>query len=413
MKKLLSVLIISAILCVSLAGVIPAYAADHSHPHIFDFVEAMLIDERLLIDDSVEAICNDHGIELIYAIIGEEDGEPDDFSETLFRILTEEEGYSTDMLVLTYSEFTNEGAWYYDGRAYNIFSEDDMNASWDAYFGEATYENATRASARFIDSVLDAMGTQPIPDERLKARLVDDADLLTDAQETALLAKLDEISSRQECDVAIITVGSLEGKGSEDFAHDYFDYNGYGYGDAADGILFLISMEDRDWAISTHGFGIPAFTDAGQARIIDQVKPSLSSGDYNEAFTDFADLCDKYLEQARTGEPYDVGNMPRYTMQQPMYNIVFSLIVGAVVSWMVMKRLASPLKTVKTETRADKYERDGSMKITGSRENFTYANVSKTLKQPPPSSSSGGRSGGSSTRSSSSGRSHGGSSGKF
>ena len=30
---------------------------------------------------------------------------------------------------------------------------------------------------------------------------------------------------------------------------DFFDYNGFGIGPDADGILLMISMEDRDWEI--------------------------------------------------------------------------------------------------------------------------------------------------------------------
>ena len=105
-----------------------------------------------------------------------------------------------------------------------------------------------------------------LPDQRLKPRLTDDADLLTSSEEKQLLAKLDEISERQEMDVVVVTTDSLEGKTAEAYADDFFDYNGFGYGPMGSGVLLLVSMEDRDWAISTSGDGIEAFTDAGQAR---------------------------------------------------------------------------------------------------------------------------------------------------
>ena len=61
---------------------------------------------------------------------------------------------------------------------------------------------------------------------------------------------------RQSCDVIVVTVASLDGKTAESYADDYFDFNGYGLGQDRDGILLLLSMEDRDWAISTHGFAL-------------------------------------------------------------------------------------------------------------------------------------------------------------
>ena len=89
------------------------------------------------------------------------------------------------------------------------------------------------------------------------AFFVDDANLLEDTEEAELEQILEEISMRQNCDVVIVTVDSLDGKSAMEYADDYFDYNGYGYGAEKDGILFLIAMEDRDWWISTHGsYGI-------------------------------------------------------------------------------------------------------------------------------------------------------------
>ena len=51
-----------------------------------------------------------------------------------------------------------------------------------------------------------------IPAERQKPLLVDDAGLLTTEESTALLEKLEEISQRQQNEVAIVTVNSLDGK---------------------------------------------------------------------------------------------------------------------------------------------------------------------------------------------------------
>lgn len=99
-----------------------------------------------------------------------------------------------------------------------------------------------------------------IPDERLGPRLADQEELLTTEEQEELLARLDEISERQQCDVVIVTVASIEGKTATEYADDYFDYQGYGYGEKSDGILLLVGMKERVWAISTHGsLGISGF----------------------------------------------------------------------------------------------------------------------------------------------------------
>ena len=96
-----------------------------------------------------------------------------------------------------------------------------------------------------------------------KDRVVDDADLLSAGEETALREKLGEICARQKMDIVIVTAKTLNGATPASYADDTYDYNGYGYGNNRDGLLLLISMEDRDWYISTTGYGITAFTDAG------------------------------------------------------------------------------------------------------------------------------------------------------
>ena len=99
-----------------------------------------------------------------------------------------------------------------------------------------------------------------IPETRQLPRLVDRADLLSELEEEELEARLDEISERDQVDVVVVTVNSLEGKTAQAYAEDYFIDHGYGQGENGDGILFLLDMGDRNWAIATHGYAIEVFT---------------------------------------------------------------------------------------------------------------------------------------------------------
>lgn len=245
-----------------------------------------------------------------------------------------------------------------------------------------------------------------IPEERQLPRLVDNADILTDSEEEALLSQLDEISERQECDVAVVTVNSLEGKDVTAYADDFYDYNGYGMGSGDDGILFLVSMGEREWAISTYGFGITAFTDAGLDYMEEKFLPDLSDGNYEEAFSIYAELCDEFLTQAGDGEAYDVKNLPKEPLAKSW--ILISLIMGAVIAFIITGCMRSRLKTVRKQMSAMSYVKDGSMNLTDSRDMFLYRRVTRRAKPKNTSSSGGSR-----THTSSSGRSHGGSRGHF
>ena len=255
----------------------------------------------------------------------------------------------------------------------------------------------------------ETKGTSPmetIPDHRLQPRLVDDADLLTEAEENELLAKLDEISERQQCDVAVVTVPSTEGKTPMEFADDFYDYNGYGMGENADGILLLISMEDRDWWMSTSGFGITAFTDAGLEYISEKFLTPLSDGKYAQAFETYAKYCDEFLTQAKTGEAYDTGHMPKGTVA-PIW-ILIDLAIGWFAAFIMASVKKNKLTTVRKKYTAEDYVVPGSLQLYVNTDRFiTMSTTTRHIERDTSSSS------GSSTHTSSSGSTHGGSGGKF
>ena len=238
-------------------------------------------------------------------------------------------------------------------------------------------------------------------------RLVDNADLLTDGEESALLMKLDEISVRQKADIVVVTVDSTDGKTPMDYADDFYDYNGYGFGDNRDGVLLLVSMEAPDWWITTTGYGITAVTDAGIEYISDKFLSALSDGEYAEAFTQYAELCDEFFTQAKTGEPYDTGNLPKEPFHV-LRNLLIALAVGFVAALIVTNVMKGNLKTVRFQTAANSYVKANSMNVSESRDMFLYTHIDRHAK-PKETSSSGG----SSVHTSSSGTSHGGGGGKF
>lgn len=210
----------------------------------------------------------------------------------------------------------------------------------------------------FANAAEDALGQ--------KERLVDDADLLTDGEEEDLKAKLDEISEKQKCDVIVVTVNSLDGKTAEAYADDYYD--NFGYGEDDSGILLLISMEDRDWHISTFGFGTTAVTDAGREYMSEKFRPALSDGEYAKAFTTYADLCNDYLTQAKDGEAYDTGNLPKGSLS--LWWIPGDLLIGGIVALLIGLYKKSKLKSVKLQATAGAYTSKDQMNLTIKNDRF-------------------------------------------
>ena len=242
-----------------------------------------------------------------------------------------------------------------------------------------------------------------------RLRFVDLAGLVGEGITGEIEEKLREISTRQKMDVVIVTTNSLDGKTATEYADDFYDNVGYGYGEERDGILLLVSMEERDWAISTTGWGITVFTDAGLQYMQEQFLPYLSDGEYVEAFDTFVELCDDFITHAYEGDPYDVDALPKTYFK--VIWIPIGLVAGFLISAIVAcVKMNTEMKTVVKQHSASRYTKDGSMNITNS--NDIYINnvvTRRTIKSD--NDSHGG--GGSSTHTSSSGSSHGGSSGKF
>ena len=282
-----------------------------------------------------------------------------------------------------------------------------------------------------------------IPADRQKPLLVDDADLLSDSEETALLTLLEQKSETVQADIAVVTVDDTDGADVATFAMDYYDYNGYGQGDANDGVLLLISMAERDYYITTTGFCIEAITDYGLEKIEGDFLPALSAGSYLSAFRTFAESCETLIQSAREGNVYDYyssdsdsdngyggyyndayeyfgGEDFSGTVSRPFNvvpNLLLALAIGFALALITVSAMKSKLKTVHHRYEASNYVVPGSLDLRQSEDRFLYSNVTQTpipQHEDDHTSHGGGFSGGGSSVSfGSSGVSHGGGGGKF
>ena len=230
------------------------------------------------------------------------------------------------------------------------------------------------------------------PVERTLPLVVDNADLISDDTEAVLLKKCNEMAAEYELEVAIVTTPDLGGLTAEQYADDFYDYNGYGFGSNDDGILVVYKpgvQGDRKIHITTHGKGVSEFSDLALDNIRDEMINYLLVDDYDSAFTCYLEMVEDELK-------------PGIELTW-----LFGLMLaGAVVGFIVMSAVISKNKSVISRRNAREYTRQGSMAVTGSREMFAYSRVTASPKVQ--NNSSGG-----STHRSSSGRSHGGSGSSF
>ncbi|RKM61798.1 TPM domain-containing protein [Butyrivibrio sp. XB500-5] len=262
----------------------------------------------------------------------------------------------------------------------------------------------------------DLWDSYNVPSSRQKPRLLDNADLLSPDEEKDILAKLDTLSENRGSNICILTTPSHTGP-IQDFADDYFDYNGFGADYNESGALFMLSMADREWAISTSGDAIQAFTDYGQEMMMDKMLPYLKNGDYHGAFCKYIEVSDYYLDLYAKGTPYDVQSgsikAPR-TRADYIRFLLMSFGIGAILSIFPIAAMASQLKTVHKQPAANDYRSHDGLIVNKHTDQFIRSHVSRHMRNTD--SGNGSRShggGGSSIHTSSSGHSHGGSHGHF
>lgn len=118
-------------------------------------------------------------------------------------------------------------------------------------------------------------------------KVYDKASLFTKSEREALEGKARKMSEELKLDTVIVTIDDNEGKTSRAYADDFYDNNGFGYGQNADGILLLINMEDREVYISTCGIAIKYFTDERIESILDTVYTDLADGNFGAAADSF------------------------------------------------------------------------------------------------------------------------------
>ena len=212
----------------------------------------------------------------------------------------------------------------------------------------------------------------------------DAARLLSQQEEAALVDKLEQLSDTYGAQIVVMTLDSTNGHDVDILVEDVYDDMGLGYGNGYDGVLLMVAMDVREYRILSNGYPGEAIDEYDIENICDNIESYLSDGDYAEAFNEFADRCEYYLNGYVNGFPFATTR-----------NLVISLVIGLALGFITVTVLKGQLKTVRAQSRAHDYLKPGSMKLNVQRDIYLYRNVTRTKKE----SSSSGSSGGGSSRS--------------
>lgn len=241
--------------------------------------------------------------------------------------------------------------------------------------------------------------------------VIDDADLLSEQQERLLEEKANDLRNQYQLDIVILTVDTISGNSVQVFADDFYDTNAY----QDDGVLFLLTMQQREWYISTSGNAIEMLTDYRIDLLGDAVVWHFSDGEYYDGFDAYLEKMADYLYAYTHPQAYgsedgikkDDYGFAEQSDIRPAPNLLLSSGIGVVVAMIVLLVMRSSMNTKKPQHSAAAYLKNGSFILHTHQDMFLYSRTSKQRKQQ---SSSGG---GSSVHRSSGGRRHGGGGGRF
>ena len=129
-------------------------------------------------------------------------------------------------------------------------------------------------------------------------KVIDDAGILSDYDETRLSSQIDEMTQQYQIDIVLMTENRRQEGTAQAEADMQYVNRGYGIGEGKDGILFLLDMGSREWAISTNGAAMTMFSDYDLSALGDHAASGYFSSDqYYQGFQSYLKELDKTLER--------------------------------------------------------------------------------------------------------------------
>lgn len=235
-------------------------------------------------------------------------------------------------------------------------------------------------------------------------RVIDESDLITDAEEQALDAKLAAYEQAHGIRILVGTVKNTHkqvlGKVANAVVDRIVD------GGANGTIVLLLAPKERDFYISTDNkMRVRITDDRGIEHLADKFVPSLKENKYAEGFTAFAAAVDEMVTYyEKEGKPF---NPDAFLLT--IVTLVGALIPAAIVYWFILANLSDSMFSVRSAHEADDYVERGSFRLTHKEDVFLRTTESRETKHKETSSSSSG----SYISTSSRDESHGGGGGKY
>ena len=217
----------------------------------------------------------------------------------------------------------------------------------------------------------------------------DEAGILTVEERDALEARAQELFDEYGLEARILIVPSMgEETDAYEFAKTQYTTYGFGAGEEKSGILLMLSMEARDYALIAHGEGNEVLTDYGNEEMANSFLGYFANDNWSTGFNDYLYTADKYCYSYYVeGKAYDEMSTTVFAMW------CMALFGAPFIGWIAIRKMKADMQTAKEQTNAENYvDLENAFKLTNQSDDFIYTQTIVTKRPKSDGGSSGGTS---------------------
>ena len=350
--------------------------------------EALGVDLRVDVftDEGVEDISVSDIAVYVYENSGYGCGEEKDgVSLTLLLRGTEDGVYTlseSDWCVYALLDTARGSAQELSGIVHDAVSPYMEERAWngeDVTMSATALSQAVDAMAESVENYIRANAVTDVAGETAESQtqeptgadmnyIFDLSDQLSYEEWAELEARAADISQRHGCGVYAAFVDDFTeyGGGNDVYKTTYQLYHAseLGMGADRDGIIILLSMDDRDYAMFVYGDHAEyAFDRYGQKELEDAFLGYFGDNDWYGGVSHYLDTCDEYLTRAEEGKPVRKNTLP-------MYIIVVA--ASCAIAGGICLMLKWKMKTVHKKAEANEYVAAGGLNLTKQYDRYTH-----------------------------------------
>ena len=159
--------------------------------------------------------------------------------------------------------------------------------------------------------------------------------------------------------------------------------DGYGIGDTHRGVLLMLSMETRKYAIFVDGDADDAFDGIGHSYLADQFLDDFGEDAWYNGFIDYIATADELLTLGENGKPIS-SNPPGARG----FGILACVLLGLLIAFLVTRGLKAQLTTVHEKSEASDFMDSSGLKLTQKSDLVTHRTQTRVYDPPHEDSSS-------------------------